>query len=192
MGDRPDLTEILERVLAEPRFAAPSESWWDRFWARVLAEVVGLIGRIIEAVGGPVVAAFIALAIVGAVALFVAYRLAGRRASVLDERITLERLLRSGVDPDRYLHDAEEASRRGDHTTAVRLRFLGGVLEMARTGRIRFEPGLTTEGIAQQLDDPTFDTLATQFDAIAYGNRTADAEEDERSHRSWTQLRSSV
>jgi hypothetical protein len=184
-----DLTETLERVLSEPRFNAPVESWWDRFWERVIAEAVRLLAVVIDAVGGPVVAAFLALGLVGAVTLFIAVRIAGRRASVVEDRIALGRLLEIGADPAAYIRQSEEASARGDHATAIRLRFVGEVLELSRRGRIRFEPGLTTAGIADQIDDPGFRQLAEQFDAIAYGRAPANEADDERSRSYWAAMK---
>lgn len=187
-----DLTDTLEAVLSESRFDSPTESWWDRFLERALAEIARLFAAVIEAIGGPVVAAFVALGIVGAVALFVAVRLAGRRASILEDRLVLERLVQTGTDPGPFLEGAEDASRSGDHSTAIRLRFIGGVLDLALRGRIHYEPGLTTLGIAHQMDDEAFDALADQFDAIAYGGDTADRDDDARSKRTWHEIRSGV
>jgi hypothetical protein len=184
-----DLTETLERVLSEPRFNAPVESWWDRFWGRVITEAVRLLAVVIDAVGGPVIAAFLSLGLVGAVTLLVAVRIAGRRASVVEDRVALERLLEIGADPVAYIHRSEEASARGDHALAIRLRFVGEVLELGRRGRIRFEPGLTTAGIADQVDDPKFHELAEQFDAIAYGNASASQADDEKSKSHWTEMK---
>lgn len=187
-----DLSETLAEVLAEPRFDSPSESWWDRFVERGLAEVARLFGALIEAVGGPVVAAFLALGVVGALALVVAVRLAGRRASVVEERIALDRLLETGADPDAFLEGAEEASRRGEYAKAVRLRFVGGVLDLGRRGIVQYEPGLTNAGIADQMGDETFDRLAEQFDAVAYGNADAGQAADTQSRDDWRHLRSPV
>lgn len=187
-----DLTDTLEAVLSEPRFDTPTESWWDRFLERALTEIARLFAAVIEAIGGPVVAAFVAVGIVGLVALFVAVRLAGRRASTLEDRLVLERLLETGTDPGPFLESAEDASRAGDHSTAVRLRFIGGVLDLARRGRIRYEPGLTTLGIADQVKDEAFDELADQFDLIAYGGGTANRADDEKSQRIWDEIRSGV
>lgn len=187
-----DLSETLAEVLSEPRFDSPSESWWDRLVERGLAEVARLFGALIEAVGGPVVAAFLALGVVGALALFVAVRLAGKRASVVEERIALDRLLETGADPDAFLERAEEASRRGEYAKAVRLRFVGGVLDLGRRGIVQYEPGLTNAGIADQIDDETFDRLAEQFDAVAYGNADAGQAADTRSRDDWRHLRSLV
>lgn len=184
-----DLTETLERVLAEPRFAVPSESWWDRLLQRGLAELARLFAWVIEAVGGPIVAAFLALGLVGAVTLFVTVRLAGRRSAVLEERLVLERLLESGVDPESFLTDSEVASRSGDHSRAIRLRYIGGVLDLGRRGRIRYEPGLTTAGIAAQVDDEAFDDLSQQFDAVAYGAAEVGAEDDAWSREAWARMR---
>lgn len=188
-GPRFDLTETLEGVLAEPRFDAPAESWWDRFLERAVAEFVRLLAAVIEAVGGPVTAAFIALAIVGVVTLFVAFRLAGRRAAIVEDRIVLERLLAAGADPDAFLRRAADASQAGDHAGAVRLRFVGGVLDLSRRGRITYSPGLTTEAIAQQVDDPVFAQLADQFDRVAYGGFEPGAAGDSGSQRLWEQMR---
>ncbi|MEX1003996.1 MAG: hypothetical protein WD990_12345 [Acidimicrobiia bacterium] len=184
-----DLTETLERVLEEPRFDAPAESWWDRFVERALSEVAHLFAAVIDAVGGPIVAAFGALGIVGVLSAFVAFRLAGRRAALLEDRLVLERLLEEGADPAVYLRDADAASREGDHARAVRLRFIGGVLDMARHGRIRYEAGLTTDGIARQIADPEFDVLAAQFDAVAYGGEGPGAAGDARSRQGWDAVR---
>jgi hypothetical protein len=185
----PDLTETLERVLAEPRFDAPAESWWDRFLARALSEIARLFAAVIDAVGGPIVAAFLALGIVGVLSALVAFRLAGRRGAVLEDRLVIERLLEEGADPELFLRDAEEASREGDHARAVRLRFIGGVLDMARRGHIHYESGLTTDGIARQLSDNEFDALAAQFDAVAYGAVDPGAEGDTRSRHGWDAMR---
>jgi hypothetical protein len=184
-----DLSETLARVLSEPRFDAPVETWWDRFLQRLFAEAIRLLGTLIEAVGGPGTAAVIALAIVATVTFIVVSRLAGRRAAVVDHRLELSRLLEYGADPATYLAEAQVASRRGEHASAIRLRFVGGVLEMGRQGRIRYEPGLTTEGITAQVDLPAFETLAQQFDAIAYGGVSADAMDDQRSQEVWATLR---
>jgi hypothetical protein len=184
-----DLTDVLERVLAEPRFQTPTESWWDRFWARVVAEAARLVAAVIEAVGGPVVAAFLALGIVGAITLLVAFRLAGRRAAVVEDRLALGRLLEVGADPASYLREAEEATRAGDHSRAIRLRFVGEVLDWGRRGRIRYSPGLTTAAIAEQVDDAEFQLLADQFDRIAYGGAAAGAEENADSRRRWAALK---
>lgn len=185
-----DLTETLDRVLSEPRFQALAESWWDRFLARLVSEIARLIGAVIEAVGGPVIAASIALAVVGLVVTAVAFRLAGRRASEISEREHLARLIERGADPDEFLRMAEDASRAGDHRQAVRYRFVGGVLDMARRGRIRYEPGLTTDGIASQVDNPVFGDLAAQFDAVVYGGREATGSDDRSSRETWDRLRS--
>ncbi|HSJ29235.1 MAG TPA: hypothetical protein VLB67_13590 [Acidimicrobiia bacterium] len=191
-SSRLDVVGTLEDVLSEPRFAAPAESWWDRLVQRVLAEAARLLAAVIEAVGGPVVAAFIAVGIVGAFALFVGFRLAGRRASVLQERMVLERLLEIGADPDSFLRDAEAASLAGEHARAIRLRFIGGVLDLGRTGRLRYEPGLTTGGMVEQIDDPAFGELADQFDRVVYGSAGAGADDDERSRNGWDRMRQST
>jgi len=187
-----DLTETLEQVLSEPRFQAPSESWWDRFLERLLAEAARLLAAVIDAVGGPVVAAFLALAVVAAVTLLVTLRLAGRRAAVIEDRLVLDRLLEMGANPQAYLDAAEDASRRGEHSRAIRLRFVGEVLDFGRRGRIRYEPGLTTAGIASQIDDDAFDELAAQFDRVAYGGLDAGPNDDEWSRRRWQEIRTPV
>ena len=160
-------------------------------WARVVAEAAQLVAAVIEAVGGPVVAAFVALGIVAAVTLLVAFRLAGRRAAVVEDRLSLERLLEVGADPASYLREAEEATRAGDHSRAIRLRFVGEVLDWGRRGRIRYTPGLTTAAIAEQIDDTEFQWLADQFDRIAYGSASADSKEDADSRRRWAALKAS-
>lgn len=180
-----DLRRLLEQVLKEPRFASPSESAWDRLLARVFNEFVRLLAALVDAVGGPVAAALIALAIVMAVTTWVAVRLAGGRASVIEDRLQIARLVEAGTDPREVLRAAAEASAAGDHSTAIRLRFVGGVLELGAAGRIQYRPGLTSGGIAAQMDDPAFTALAEQFDRVVYGDRVADGADDRRSSELW-------
>ena len=190
MQSESNLRDILEAVLAEPRFEAPRESFWDRLVSRVLAEIGRIIAAAIDAVGGPLVAALIALTIVAVVVVAVSIRLAGRRAATISERLELVRLLETGADPAEFLRRAAQASEAGDHATAIRLRFVGGVLDLGRRGRIDYAPGLTTGGIVDQVADPDFSRLADQFDAIAYGGHPASASDDRWSIEMWDSLRS--
>lgn len=189
-GEPSDLSETLTRVLSEPRFAeAPPEGWWERMLERILTVGGRIVGAIVEALGGPRTAAIVALGLLAAVTLLVVGRLARRRATEIDERLGLARLIESGADPDFYLEEAEAASRRGDHGRAIRLRFVGEVLRMAVSDRIRYSPGLTTEGIALQIGDPVFDRLAEQFDAVAYGNAAVGLDDDKRSRSWWEEVK---
>jgi hypothetical protein len=58
---------------------------------------------------------------------------------------------RRRCDPDAFLRDAESRISEGHHARAVRLRFVGGVLDMARARPHPYESGLTTDGIARQV-----------------------------------------
>lgn len=187
-----ELRRLLDQVLSEPRFEAPQEGLWDRIVARALATLARWITIAIEAVGGPVIAGLIALVVVAAIVLFVAVRLAGRRAATITERIELARLLEVGADPDEFLRRAKDASAAGDHAEAIRMRFIGGVLDLGRRGRIAYAPGLTTGGIVEQVGDPDFAQLAEQFDGIAYGAHPAGADDDAWSSEQWQRMRSTT
>lgn len=183
-----DTARRARTILAQPRFAAASPSWWDRFWRRILIRFLDLLGRLGSVGGGGLVAAGLALVGVVVLAVAVTAELGRRRARRVETERSFRRAAEAGFDPEDVERSADRAAAAGDWSEAVRLRFLSGLLRLDQMGVIRFAPGLTTHEVAETLDSPTFDRLAAGFDAVVYGGRPAGADDDARARRDWAEL----
>jgi hypothetical protein len=95
------------------------------------------------------------------------------RRRVEEERASATVARRAGEDPRTLEREADAAERRGDHTTAIRLRFRAGLLRLDAGGTIELRPGLTTGAIARALRSPAFDAVAETFEEVVYGGRPA-------------------
>jgi hypothetical protein len=95
-------------------------------------------------------------------------------------------------DPQALENGADDAARRGDFDSAVRLRFRAGLLRLDRARAIEFRPSMTTGEVAGRLASRVFDELATSFEAIAYGGRRAGAADVDDSRTGWTRLLSQM
>ncbi len=184
-----------DAILSEPRFS-------PRQIPRPFRGVLDWIGHRLEPVGNflghvagffgdvgrsPLGFAVIAVVVV-AVAAFVATRIA-RRAGVRREE-TL-RGFPATVDrrsPDALERAADEAARAGELDAAVRLRFRAGLLRLDDAGAIAFRPSITSGEVRQRLHLRDFDTLALDFDEIAYGGRPASATDVERARAGWPRV----
>jgi hypothetical protein len=130
-----------------------------RFWDW-LAGLVGGVGHLWTILG----------VIVVAVAAYFALRLARHRTGY--EAAASERRARAGEDDPRALDkEAEEAERRGDLATALRLRFRAGLLRLGRARVLPLRPSLRTREARRALRNPRFDRLADDFDEVVYGGR---------------------
>jgi hypothetical protein len=168
--------EVARTVLQQSKYDLQGESMLDRLGALLLAWFDQLIDWLTSALGGPTNTALVFLAIVSIVG-FTAFRfLARRRSGAIERHLTLERLMAEGGDPADLEDRAAAAAAGGDFATAVRMRFLAGLLRLDMAGRITFRPGLTTGEIAETIDDRLFDQLASDFNDIAYGGREAGAD----------------
>jgi hypothetical protein len=87
---------------------------------------------------------------------------------------------------------ADEAERAGDHALAVRLRFRAGLMRLGEREAIPYRPSLTTAEARRRLRSESFDRLATDFDAIAYGGRAARDEDAEAARSGWREVLSAV
>lgn len=185
-GDR--LGETLADVLSQPKFQAPPESLWDRLVAWLSSWFLSLLGDVIALLGGPLIAGILALGLLAVIVALSTARIARRRAARIDARLDLERLIDEAADPADLERMAREAADRGDFGTAVRARFVAGILRLHTAGRIRYTKGLTTGQIADQLQSDTFSTLASTFDEIAYGDRPGTREDHAQAVESWSRL----
>lgn len=113
--------------------------------------------------------------LVAAVVLLLGGILSSRavRRRVEEERAAATVARRAGEDPRALEREADAAERRGDYTTAIRLRFRAGLLRLDTRGAIELRPGLTTGAIARTLRSPAFDAVAETFEEVVYGGRPA-------------------
>lgn len=183
-----DPGDVARDVLQQSKYDLQAESTLDRLGSLLLAWFDQFLDWLTSALGGPTNTALVFLAVVSAVG-FAAFRfLARRRSGVIDRQLTLERLIAEGGDPAVLEGRAAEAAATGDFETAVRMRFLAGLLRLDLEGRITFRPGLTTGEIADTLDDRVFDQLVNDFNDLVYGGREARADHYQSALVGWDRL----
>ncbi len=83
---------------------------------------------------------------------------------------------------------ASEAEARGDFALAIRLRFRAGLIRLAERGAIRLRPSLTVRQAAGEVRSPTLDRLAVHFESVAYGGRSASADDVTSTRHAWSDL----
>ena len=166
--------EEARRILSERRYRGTDVP-------RPLHDVLEWLGRrfhflgrffdwFAERIGGHDVVWVVLSALVVALAVWAATRLARRRASraaALSREVAAERSL----DPRELERLAEEAEARGDLEIALRLRFRAGLLRLGRAHALELRPSLTTREARRALRNPRFDSLARSFDEVVYGRR---------------------
>lgn len=87
---------------------------------------------------------------------------------------------------------AAEAEARGDHGTAVRLRFRAGLVRLDSARAIRLRPSLTSGQAARRVGSGDLDELAVTFDTVAYGERPGTAEQSEHARLAWPRVLAAV
>ena len=130
---------------------------------------------------------YVLWSIVGAVAAFVASRLARRRVGA--EVVAMRRA--SGGrsdDPAALERDADMAEDSGDFEAAVRLRFRAGLLRLGRANVLPLRPSLRTYEVRRTLRNPRFDRLARDFDEIVYGERAPVAADGATARTEWPRV----
>lgn len=80
---------------------------------------------------------------------------------------------------------AGEASRRGNHKEALRLRFEAGLIRLERKGTVSEHASRTSGALSDTLQMPEFDRLAGTLDAVMYGGRPAREADDMDSASTW-------
>ncbi len=170
---------VARDILSDPRYhphhgPRPFAGFFHRVGELLVDPVLRFfraIGDALPRTGSPLWLALAALVVAGAVVF--AVRLSagrGRRRSADDGR---EGGGDDGLHPDELEHRADEAERRGDLDTALRLRFRAGLVRLADAGVVRLRPGLTNAAVGRRLRSPRFDELRGSFDEVAYGGRPA-------------------
>ncbi len=196
--DPADIEQRITDILSDPRYASEQETFLERLFGplydwleRMLAYLSDLATRafirlislldleVLQWLGPLLVAA---VAVVGALVL------GRRRARDIERRATIERILELGADPGELESLAAAARERGDHSEAIRLRFVAGLLRLDAAGRIEFYPGLSNALVSADLANETFDRLADQFDRVVYGRRSATAVDSEGAENDWRNL----
>ena len=183
--------EEARRILAERRFhgtTLPRPFHGVLDW---LARHFGFVGRawhsVAAHVGGADVLWLILGAIVVAVAAFVATRLARRRVGS-EAAAAGRRASGRSEDPAALEREADEAEKRGDLETAVRLRFRAGLLRLGRANVLPLTPSLRTYDVRRALRNPRFDRLARDFDEIVYGERAPVAADGAVARTEWPRV----
>ena len=70
----------------------------------------------------------------------------------------------------------------------MRLRFRAGLLRLDARELIEYRPSLTTGEVAAAVGSPTFERVGADFDAIAYGGRAADEDDEVASREGWQRV----
>ncbi len=96
------------------------------------------------------------------------------------------------ADPDELDAAADAAARAGDYSSAVRLRYLAGLIRLDHAAVIDLRPWNTSAALARRIGSPRFDRIAETFDAVAYGGAPATDETDSSARREWPALLAEV
>ena len=92
--------------------------------------------------------------------------------------------------PDRHLPKdleqvADNAAAAGDYEGAIRIRFQAGLIRLEKAGVLEYQEQLTSGHVAGLLHNDQFDGIAESFDAVAYGARTANADDYQHAAQTW-------
>lgn len=179
---------LAERRFRETDLPRPFAGLLDWIGERLrpIGDAVARLAALVpSAVLWPVVGAAVAV-----VAAFVALRL-GRRRAGGPERLRAERA-EAAAGPADLERLADEAERRGDHGTAVRLRFRAGLLRLDRLRVVPFRESLTSGEVARRLRSPEFDRVSRSFDEVVYGRRPPGREDAEEAREGWRRVLAEV
>ncbi|MDQ3759878.1 MAG: DUF4129 domain-containing protein [Actinomycetota bacterium] len=130
----------------------------------------------------------------GLVIAVVIVALAIAAASQLGRRTILEREASAGgSNPKRsgardLSREADEAEGRGDFGAAVRLRFQAGLTRLDELGSIELRPSLTASGAVHESGLAAIAGLATAYERVAFGGRTASAGDAETQRTGWKKV----
>ncbi len=91
-------------------------------------------------------------------------------------------------DPAELDRRADRAEADGDLDGALRLRFHAGLLRLDRAGAVPHPDGLTSGAVARRLRSTEFDELASTFDQVVYGGRSAVTDDLDHARRGWARV----
>ncbi len=189
---RQEAAEVLDgRRFKRPRVPRPLQGVL-RTLGRWLQPIADPIGRLWARVASSVPAQIVLAGLVFAGAIAVSVLLVGRRSARSLERSRPLGVDGEGLDPDELERRAVAAERAGDMATAVRLRFVAGVLRLDRAGVISYRSSLTTGQLRSSVRSQSFAGLAAAFDEIAYGGRPAEPSDVETATAGWPRVLAEV
>ncbi len=190
MTDRERVAEAIERILSAPKYGRrESQSMFSSFWDRIWRNLLEWLDSIVSGLPGGPRLFFTALGLLALILIaWAVFRLGARRNRQLEAQLKLERRQVHRFDPAQLERQAESASREGNFREAVRLRFLAGLLRLDEQKVISYRPGLTGGEVAEVIDDDRYELLASAFDEIVYGDRLANATDDQSARQGWTRV----
>lgn len=180
--DPEEARSIARQILSGARFQPPSERTrpprrrpdLDRF---IPDEAIGRF------LANDIVLLLLAVAVVG-LTVWLCVRAVRQRAPRLHEE-SAEATTRALDDPDALDRLAAAADANGEYAAAIRYRFRAGLLRLDRSGALQLRASTTSAQAARTVRSETFDGLARQFDAVAYGDARAAGRDSERSSHDW-------
>lgn len=180
-----------KRILSERRFKPSSTPRPLRgvlrrlgSWIRPVAEP---IGRLWSDMSGNLFGRLMLVIAVVGLALLTSIRLIRRRSAAGVSGGSKERRRRQ-EDPDELERRADRAEREGHLDLAYRLRFRAGLLRLDSAGLVPYRLSSTTGQLTQKVQSPTFKALATAFDEIAYGGRSAAPDDLDAARAGWPRV----
>lgn len=94
----------------------------------------------------------------------------------------------SKADPSELEQRADGAERAGDFETAVRLRFVAGLLRLQRRGLVDNSAARTGRQVAPTLHSLTFNQLVDSHERIAYAGQPASASDSVAARDGWPRV----
>ncbi len=202
------LADRAQRILSQPAYAGESQSVWRRWltdnpiarwvrdvWNRFVRWVLERLsfgGQARDPATGDPNRSSYGLPFLIAVMLgagLLAARIGRRRRAQERERIEWFH----GIDdvartPESLEQKADAAERAGDLTSAVRFRFLAGLLRLEAGNVIDFRPSITMRELRAAVDRPPFAVAADIFERAAYAPHPVGEADAARHRRAWDEL----
>lgn len=172
----------------EPDVPRPFEGILETLgdWLSPLQGVLDWLGDLWPGAGSPAwwvlaIAVFLAAA---AIATLVMTRRSRRSVT----RAAAHHGVTRGDDPNELERRAADAEGKGDLETAIRLRFLAGLLRLDRARVIEFHPWITSGQVARTLRSDSFNDIAATFDRVVYGRFRPEPDDAANSRTGWARV----
>jgi hypothetical protein len=98
----------------------------------------------------------------------------------------------SRMSAEELLGAATVAERDGRNGDAIRLLFRRGLILLLESERVTVAPSMLSAEVSRALGSAQFDALARSFDEVAYGGRSASAQDVAACRSEWTALLKTV
>ena len=159
------------RILAQPRYTG-------REPRNALQRALAWIGSKLRLPGGSNAVGWLVLIIVAAGLVAFCVSVISARSRRTRARAVQERAILAGEsDPTMLERAADEAEGAGDLERALRLRVAAALIRLQRARRIELRPETTVGAASRALRSASFRPVASLFDAVVYGRRTARPED---------------